>query len=313
MIASIVPKGMLKSEVFFEWLTMNIWLEEDHTTVDFEMVFEIESGTLEGFVIVLNEQVKNLKSLKSGKGISLSQKHFLDERYARYFFGPSWRIVDRAKQIISVRDRELTVLSPRVTSRHFKENAVIDLSFDLASKEGRQLEKGRYGVAFYLIFGSLEDQIDETKYLFQTRVYDRQLISESVSEKLPIIFQDSVAIKDVHLYVVLPKGGDIVRAPGHTRYGHLEEGLNPWGLPVRLDIYWHFEKVKFPDRNFRVLVEYEAGDKKKKLPVDLISGFLVSLLASALIAYLGTSVNLGIISFLAGLLIVVIIIWAFRK
>ncbi len=315
MIASITP--LSGNAVSIDWMTLNIWLEDDHVKVDFEIVFEIQNSS-KGFILILNEPVENLRADLINES-SLSEKHFLNEMFGKYFFGPSWSITDRTRGIVRVKGENLCVVLPKIEVRSVDKNAVLTLTFkDLAGNEV-VLERGRYGLAFYLIFNPLEEVLDETRRLFATRIYDRQLVSNGVFEKLDT--GNTINIKNVHVYLVLPEHVDIIRTSDHTRYGHLEKGLNPWNQPPRLDIYWLFRNVRFPSRNFRILAEYEQKypenivlEKKKKqkiFMIEIMTGFLLSLTASALVAYFQTSLSLGIISF-AGLMALFIFIWIRR-
>ena len=318
MIASVIPVGA--KEVSIDWLTMNIWLENNHIKVDFEIVFDVNRGPLKGFTIILNEPLDNLRP-EMCKESSLSKTHFLNEHFGKYFFGPLWNVLDRQKGIVSVKGKNLTVLIPVVTIGPKDKNAVVTITFKDVSGTEVVLDIGRYGLAFYLIFEPLEEILDETRRLFYTRIYDRQLISEGVLKNMGTRFENAVQIDTVHVYLVLPKNGDIIRAPDHKRYGNVEKGLNPWGLPARLDVYWEFKNVDFPNRDFRILAEYEQEDikklisqkeRKQRLTMDITVAFLVSLLASALITYLQASINLGIITFI-GFVIILIVFWVYKR
>ena len=87
MIASVIPVGT--TQVSIDWLTMNIWLEDDHVKVDFEIVFDVQDIPFKGFTIVLNEPLDNLKT-ELCEETSLSETHFLNEHFGKYFFGSSW-------------------------------------------------------------------------------------------------------------------------------------------------------------------------------------------------------------------------------
>lgn len=316
MIASIIPLGAKKSVI--DWLTINVWLEDDHVKVDFEIVFDVYEAQLEGFTLVLNEPVDNLRT---EEGTSLSEPHFLNTHFGTYFFGPSWNIIDEEKGIVNVKGKNLTVVIPKIEVISVDRNAIVTLTFKDVSDSDVVLDRGRYGLAFYLVFNPLEEVLDETRRIFYTRIYDRQLMSEGVLQYLGTMLEHAVHINNVHVYVVLPEEGDIIKAPNHTRYGNVEEGLNPWGIPARLDVYWTFKNVNFPDRDFRILAEYEQGDikklilqkdRKRRFMMEIAAAFLVSLLASALISYLQTSIGLGIISFI-GFMVVLIVVWIYRR
>lgn len=314
MIASVIPVEAEKGAVSIDWLTMNIWLEDGYVKVDFEIVFDVYEAPFKGFTIILNESLKNLKT-ELCKGTSLSETHFLDEHFGKYFFGPSWSIIDKEKRIVKVKEENLTVLIPAIEIKSIDRNAIVTLMFKDVSGSEEALDKGRHGLAFYLIFEPLEEVLDETRSLFYTRVYDRQLISEGVFTELGTTLENAIHINNVHVYLVLPENGDIIKAPDHTRYGNLEGELNPWGLPARLDVYWVFNNVDFPNRNFRILAEYEQEDigrlilqkeRRRRLMLEVAVAFLVSLLASALITYAQASINLGIISFIGFTIILVV-------
>ena len=230
-------------------------------------------------------------------------------------------MIDEKRRIVRVKGENLTVLVPKIEIGSIDRNAVVTLTFKNEPDTDAVLRKGRYGLAFYLILEPLEEVLDETRRLFYTRIYDRQLISEGVLEDMRAALDYVVHINNVHIYLVLPQNGDIIRAPDHRRYGNLEAGINPWSLPSRLDVYWAFKNVDFPHRDYRILIEYEQGDikklilqkeRKRRFMIEIAAAFLVSLLASALITYLQTSISLGIISFI-GFMVVLIVVWIYRK